>query len=87
MTILETEQVRTAVVTHQPHLNSCFVLILAGDARNEVLTTTELAKLKFDPNHYRANAFQGLAYDPMRKSDLSSDRGPIHSMSCLAVYT
>lgn len=39
----------------------------AGDARNEVLTTTELAKLKFNPNHYRVNAYQGMAYDPMRK--------------------
>lgn len=37
-----------------------------GDARNEILTTSELAKLKFDPSHYRANAFQGLVYDPMR---------------------
>lgn len=32
------------------------------------MTTSELAKLKFDPNLYRVNAYQGLAYDPMRKS-------------------
>ena len=42
-------------------------LTAAGDAGNEVMTTAELAKLKFDPSHYRVNAYQGLAYDPMRK--------------------
>ncbi len=41
-----------------------------GDAKNEVLTTSELAKLKFDPNLYRVNACQGLVYDPMRKSKI-----------------
>lgn len=34
----------------------------AGDARNEVLTG--LSKLKYDPALYRANALQGLVYDP-----------------------
>lgn len=38
----------------------------SGDANNEVMTTSELSKLKFDPNLYRVNAYQGLAYDPMR---------------------
>jgi hypothetical protein len=37
-----------------------------GDARNEVLTTSELSKLKYDPAIYRANALQGLVYDPAR---------------------
>ena len=37
---------------------------IAGDARNEVMTTSELSKLKFDPTIYRANALQGLVYDP-----------------------
>ena len=36
----------------------------AGDARNEVMTTSELSKLKFNPAIYRANALQGLVYDP-----------------------
>lgn len=45
---------------------------LAGDARNEVMTTSELSKLKFDPTIYRANALQGLVYDPASKSDVSS---------------
>lgn len=37
-----------------------------GDVRNEVMTTSELSKLKFDPSIYRANALQGLVYDPAR---------------------
>jgi hypothetical protein len=37
-----------------------------GDARNEVMTTSELSKLKYDPSIYRANALQGLVYDPAR---------------------
>ncbi len=45
------------------------ILHAVGDAGNEVLTTSELAKLKFDPNLYRVNAYQGLVYDPMRKSN------------------
>ena len=40
---------------------------LAGDARNEVMTTRELSKLKFDPSIYRTNALQGLVYDPARE--------------------
>lgn len=63
MTILGTEQV--SIASAPLHLLS--VHLLAGDACNEVLTTSELAKLKFDPNLYRVNAYQGLAYDPMRK--------------------
>ena len=39
----------------------------AGDARNEVMTTHELSKLKYDPAIYRANALQGLVYDPARE--------------------
>lgn len=27
----------------------------------------EVHKMGFDPNLYRANAYQGLAYDPSRK--------------------
>lgn len=65
MTILETEQVSLAIACRNK-LTTPF-LIEAGDAQNEVLTTAELARLKFDPNHYRVNAYQGLAYDPMRK--------------------
>ena len=44
-------------------------ILTAGDARNEVMTTSGLAKLKFDPSVYRVNAYQGLVYDPMRKCD------------------
>lgn len=40
----------------------------AGDARNEVMTTRDLSKLKFDPSIYRTNALQGLVYDPARES-------------------
>lgn len=43
------------------------IFLLAGDARNEVMTTRELSKLKFDPSIYRANALQGLVYDPARE--------------------
>ena len=49
---------------------------LAGDARNEVMTTSELSKLRFDPAIYRANALQGLVYDPARESD-----------KCILLYT
>ena len=48
-------------------ISSWLIIFPAGDARNEVMTTTELAKLKFDPRYYKINAYQGLAYDPMRE--------------------
>ena len=35
------------------------------------MTTSGLAKLKFDPSVYRVNAYQGLVYDPMRKCNKS----------------
>jgi len=41
------------------------ILYAAGDAKNEVLTG--LSKLKYDPALYRANALQGLVYDPASK--------------------
>lgn len=44
-----------------------YSISLAGDARNEVMTTRDLSKLKFDPSIYRANALQGLVYDPARE--------------------
>jgi len=36
-----------------------------GDARNEVFTTSQLAKHRHDPKLYRVNAYTGLNYDPM----------------------
>lgn len=65
MIILGTEQVHN--ITSDNYYCILLMVFLAGDARNEVLTTSELAKMKFDPNYYRVNAYQGLAYDPMRK--------------------
>ena len=41
-------------------------VFVAGDARNEVLTGVH--KLGFNPELYRMNAYQGLAYDPSRKT-------------------
>ena len=55
---------------------------LAGDARNEVLTTSELSKLKYDPAIYRANALQGLVYDPASESESSEIR--FHQMYSVA---
>ena len=49
------------------HLSISATYISAGTANNEVMTTTELSKLKFDPAIYRANALQGLVYDPARE--------------------
>ena len=51
-----------------------------GDANNEVLTTSEVAKLKFDPSLYRVNAYQGLAYDPMRKLLTVALYDPMHKL-------
>lgn len=42
-----------------------------GDARNEVLTGVH--KLGFNPELYRMNAYQGLAYDPSRPVPKSID--------------
>ena len=59
---------------------------LAGDARNEVLTTSELSKLKYDPAIYRANALQGLVYDPASESESSEIRfRQMYSVAHLAV--
>ncbi len=44
-----------------------FIHPLDGDARNEVFTTSQLAKHRHDPNLYRVNAYTGLNYDPMSK--------------------
>lgn len=57
------------MITANLMLQASPFIFIAGDARNEVLTTSELAKMKFDPNHYRVNAYQGMAYDPMRKNN------------------
>ena len=42
-----------------------YLFIVAGDFRSEVLTGVH--KLGFNPDVYKLNAFQGLAYDPSRK--------------------
>ncbi len=57
-----------------------------GDAKNEVLTTSELAKLKFDPNIYRVNACQGLVYDPMRKLWCTTMVNAVHAVYYNAVH-
>ncbi len=57
-----------------------------GDAGNEVLTTSELAKLKFDPNLYRVNAYQGLVYDPMRKSNHCRQTHAAILQCCIHIY-
>ena len=59
------------------HFSISATFISAGTANNEVMTTTELSKLKFDPAIYRANALQGLVYDPAR--ELSGR----HEKSCM----
>lgn len=46
------------------------------------MTTSELSKLKFDPNLYKVNAYQGLAYDPMRKPAVVCARACV----CLHMY-
>ncbi len=41
----------------------------AGDAGNAV--QTNLSKMRFHPDYYRANAYQGLIYDPMSMEKLN----------------
>ena len=85
-TIWGKEQVRMLFLstTHYTRKSDRFLIFLytAGDAKNEVLTG--LSKLKYDPALYRANALQGLVYDPASKfHHLYHTSGNVHSTLCM----
>lgn len=81
MTTSEGEPVRTNYIPHYIVANFC-VPSTAGDARNEVMTGSTMHKLGYNPEVYRLNALQNLAYDPSRKTHAIS----VTSVSIIIIF-